>query len=356
MIDATNENADAITAEKARAVARENEIEKTASDNLATAKAELTNKISETKTELTENLVTAKKDLIARVNTETLRAQTAEEKLQASLDTEITRAKDSEESLQTDIVNIRGHPTDDETETTLNGIKKLVDKTYEIANSKSSGFSFLTIDDLISGKGSNLSDYSKVHIGDNVFIVETGVCDFWVSAISLQMPVGFKVSTRDEIKAIADGQFAYAIWGNYYVTLVGSEGKDDVDEKIADIKDENNSSYEVRTGQISDYTPKRNYDITYTELITSNFTVSVPDTKDIKPAFNNGFNFTTGSNEVSVTLNSTSHVIVILNGLVWEYENNTFTFDEKRKVSSMFVFNGADWYWYITEVEITWTT
>lgn len=332
MIDATNENADAITAENARAVAREDEIEKTAADNLNNAEVSLK----------------------ARINTEVERAKSVESKLQASIDTEAERATTAEASLQTDIVSIRGHPTDDETATTLNGLKKYVEKAYSLAQSKSAGYTFLTVDALISGTGSNLDDYSKVRIGDNIYIIEKGVCDFWVGAVSIVQPSSFVASTADEIKKIHDGESVYVKWGDYYFELIANEGKEDIDEKIADIKEENNTSFEVRTGQVGDFIPKRNYEITYTDLITDDFTVSVPATKDIKPAFNNGFNITTGSGKVNVTINSASHLIIILNGLVWEYED-TIQFDEQRKISSMFVFNGVDWYWYITEVEITWT-
>lgn len=332
-IEAINANETAISNESARAVAREDEIEKNASDAL-------------NKTELS---------LKARINTETERAKSVEGKLQTSIDSEVTRATTAEGTLQTDIVSIRGHPTDDETATTIYGLKKLIDKAYDIAESKSSGFTFLTVDELIDGRGSNLDDYSKVRVGDNIYIIEKNVCDFWVATTSTAMPSGFVASTAEQIKAVHDGETVYVKWGDYYLELVASEGKEDIDDKLADIREENNTSFEVREGQVGDFTPKRNYEITYKDLITSDFTVSVPATKDIRPAFNNGFNITTGDSKVNVTINSPSHLIIILNGLVWEYEN-TIQLDEQRKISSMFVFNGVDWYWYITEVEITWTT
>jgi uncharacterized protein Veg len=333
LVDATNANEVAITVEAERATKREDEIEKTAADNLNTVETSLK----------------------ARINTETERAKSVETKLQTSIESEAARATTAETSLQTDIVNIRGHPTDDETATTLNGIKKYVDKAYSLAQSKSAGYTFLTVDALVSGTGSNLDDYSKVRVGDNIYIIEKNVCDFWVGTVSIIEPSGFVASTAEEIKKIHDGESVYVKWGDYYFELIANEGKEDIDEKLADIKEENNTSFEVRTGQVGDFIPKRNYEITYTDLITEDFDISVPATKDIKPAFNNGFNITTGSNKVNVTINSTSHLIIILNGLVWEYED-AIQLDEQRKISSMFVFNGFDWYWYITEVEITWTT
>lgn len=98
------------------------------------------------------------------------------------------------------------------------------DSAYSLASGRSSGFVFSDVTGLMSGTKSDKNAISGYKLGDNIYIVATGVADFWISAIGTTGTA----STADTIKNAKAGASVVVKWGSSYVTLTAVENKEDL--------------------------------------------------------------------------------------------------------------------------------
>lgn len=112
----------------------------------------------------------------------------------------------------------------------------LADNAYKLAKGVSSSFVFATTVQLVNGASSNVGamgsyaltgDTSKpgFKVGDNVYIVETGVPDFWISGISTSQSSSSTQATAANLKTATNGSSYWIKWGNWYVTITATEVK-----------------------------------------------------------------------------------------------------------------------------------
>jgi len=99
------------------------------------------------------------------------------------------------------------------------------DSAYSLASGRSNSFVFSDVTKLRSGTPSGGKSISECRIGDNIYVVATGVSDFWISDIS---PIEKIVSTVDTISSAKEGASVNVKWGSSYVTLVAVENKIDL--------------------------------------------------------------------------------------------------------------------------------
>lgn len=98
------------------------------------------------------------------------------------------------------------------------------DAAYDLANGRSRAFVFNDAKELTSGTLADGTTISGYKVGDNIYIIATGVADFWISAITNTGTVS-TVATIQNAKA---GASVYVTWNNKYIKLTAVENKEDL--------------------------------------------------------------------------------------------------------------------------------
>lgn len=95
---------------------------------------------------------------------------------------------------------------------------------YNLASGQSRAWVFTNVHDLMGGTLSNKESISGYKVGDSIYLIETNVSDFWISAIA---STG-SLSAVSVINSAKEGDTVVVKWGADYVSLTALESKRDL--------------------------------------------------------------------------------------------------------------------------------
>lgn len=95
---------------------------------------------------------------------------------------------------------------------------------YNLASGQSRAWVFTNVHDLMGGTLSNKESISGYKVGDSIYLIETNVSDFWISAIA---STG-SLSVVSVINSAKEGDTVVVKWGADYVSLTALESKRDL--------------------------------------------------------------------------------------------------------------------------------
>lgn len=183
------------------------------------------------------------------------------------------------------------------------------ENAYNLASGKSSSWLFESANTLCIGDEKNQrTDFIKnAKIGDNIYIIESDCPDFWISAISDNIPTDVKIIIREEsttnigyIKAASNGEKLCIYVNEKYVTIVTVETKDKT--SYVDVDTYNNFAKSVKKS-------------------TASLSIEKGSTAGVSV---NSYNPTNGAQTIKFTYTDTNTFRPItLNGNDWLAENKT---------------------------------
>lgn len=190
---------------------------------------------------------------------------------------------------------------------TANDALSKADAAYDLVNGRSRAFVFNDAKGLTSGTLSDSTPISGYKVGDNIYIIATGVADFWISAIT-NTGTASTIATIQNAKA---GASVYVTWNNKYIKLTAVENKEDLSnyltsQQIAD-------KYRTKADSLSADETRQQISNAKTELAETKTTL----TGDVNAEFTNaGGKITATLPDTGVTAGTYSCVSVDAKGRV----------------------------------------
>lgn len=139
----------------------------------------------------------------------------------SAVNTSITTTKD----------DLLGTTSDKAGANTIHGANKAAknaqdkaDSAYDLARGLSKAYVFTNVNELMGGTLSNKEPISGYKVGDSIYLIETNVSDFWISAIA---STG-SLSAVGVINSAKEGDKVVVKWGSSYVSLIALESKRDL--------------------------------------------------------------------------------------------------------------------------------
>lgn len=123
------------------------------------------------------------------------------------------------------------------------------DSAYNLASGLSKAYVFTNVNELMGGTLSNKESISGYKVGDSIYLIETNVSDFWISAIA---STG-SLSAVGAINSAKEGDTVVVKWGSSYVSLTAVETKANLNGYYD--KDYINDNYLTKEDIKNDYVP-----------------------------------------------------------------------------------------------------